>query len=385
MKRVLIVGGGFAGLAAAAHLKARESGLEVILFDRREANEFRPLLPDMLDRALTASSLCYPLRTACRVRMCRFLPEAVREIEPDNRIVRTDNTEMAYDYLILACGVDSEFHGVESAREHAFCFRDVAHAGALRDELLERPGMPLVVVGAGYTGVEAVTHAWRQDMLKGRRRRLLLVDLADRLCPGTPEIFQQYVARELRRLGIEVRLKTTVRDAGPHAVRLSDGEIIAPALLVWTAGVSPGEPASSMNVPKTRGGRLAVDASLQVADGCFAVGDVAGFERGEELLRMGVQFSLSEGRCAAENVLRLCHGRDTRHFKPVDLGYIIPMGQGRACGIVMGRRVWGRPAMALHYAMCLFRSHGLRRRWRILRGLFRRSSTAISHSESGIA
>jgi NADH dehydrogenase len=119
----------------------------------------------------------------------------------------------------------------------------------------------------------------------------------------------------------------------------------------------------------SRQGRLEVDAGLGIADHVFCIGDAAGVADRGQPLRMAVQFALTEGRLVGENLRRAQDGAPLRPYRPRDPGYIVPMAYGRACGLVLGRRLQGWPALLLHYLMCLVRTVGLAQKLRLLRSL----------------
>ncbi|MFW6066277.1 MAG: FAD-dependent oxidoreductase, partial [Planctomycetota bacterium] len=153
------------------------------------------------------------------------------------------------------------------------------------------------------------------------------------------------------------------------SVRLTDGRTPANALVVWSAGVAPGEASAALEA-SNGGRRLEVDEHLRVA-GCqrmFAAGDVAAATRpGESTpLRMGVQFSISGGRLSARNILRAIGGRELLTFNPLDPGYLVPLAPGRAAGVVLGREFRGRFPYLLHYFMGMARSWGRRNRFGLL-------------------
>jgi len=114
-----------------------------------------------------------------------------------------------------------------------------------------------------------------------------------------------------------------------------------------------------------------VQEDLRVEPNVFAAGDAAAFSFGGRDLRMGVQFGISMGRAAAENILRLSREEPTRAFAPWNPGYLIPMAHGKACGVVLGKTLYGRLPLLLHYGMCIFRSLGMRNRAIVFRDLLR--------------
>jgi len=369
MKTVVIIGGGFAGLAAAARLRRAGDGVEVILIDRRPTHQFLPLLPDLVGRDLDPSLLCYPLARAAAQTRCRLVQATVHAVDIAARRVLTDGDAIAFDYLLLASGVESDFYGQTQVRERACEFRAAEDAARLRARLPAGQAATVVVAGGGYTGVEVATHVVRAGRRAGLRHRVVLVDPAPAICNALPDPFRRYIAANLLAMGIETRLGTTVADATHDSVTLAGGETFAPAALVWTAGVRTADFLHALPGSKTRQGRLEADPNLQFADACFAAGDVCAVVRGGQPLRMGVQAAISQGACAGDNIRRAIAGKPLRPYRPWDPGYLVPMANGRACGRVLGVPVYGRVATWLHYAMCLVRLRGTGCRATVLRVL----------------
>jgi NADH:ubiquinone reductase (H+-translocating) len=191
-----------------------------------------------------------------------------------------------------------------------------------------------------------------------RSNEIHLVDPASAPCNTLEKRFQDYVRREMARQDIALHLETTATRVQGRRIPLANGRVFTRAALLWSAGMCPPAFVRDMNVPRKAGGRLAVDAALQVGDGVFAAGDSACFLRDGRPLRMSVQFALAMGRCAAENIVRSLHGKTLRDFRPRDPGFIVPMSHGKACGRVLGLPLTGRLPSALHYLLSSFRTWG---------------------------
>lgn len=379
---VTILGGGFAGLAAAGELAGR-GDVSVRLIDCRADSVFSPLLPDIVSARLRANRLAFPLADYCRRMSVEFIRSHVRSIDPSAGRVRTNAGACEADFLLNALGCETNYFGFDDARRHAPGLKSLTEAAAIRRrtvELLRRSDYEpanLVVVGGGYTGFETASHlaylASRVSGLEfrelGRAASVTVLEKADEVLRNVSPQTRRWSRRMLRGLGASVHTGTTVESFDGDSVRLTDGRTLANALVVWSAGVAPGEVSGAL--PASHGGRrLEVDEHLRVA-GCermFAAGDVAAATRpGENApLRMGVQFSLAAGRLAARNILRAAAGRELLTFYPLDPGYLVPLAPGRAAGVVMGREFRGRFPYLLHYFMGTARSWGWRNRFGLL-------------------
>ncbi len=374
MKRVVIVGGGFAGLFAARELY-RRSGAKVVLLDPRETSQFLPLLPDVIGRWLPPRSVQYPLATAGRRWKFRFVNERVEQIDVDAGRVITSRGRFAYDALIVATGEVTNFHGNEAPQKHARVIESVDDALGIRRLGLDGEHHSIVIAGSGYTGVEVATQLWRLLRLRGRRKRLVIVDPADEMCPVVPRQFRSYVRDTVEGLGIEVYLETTAEPRGGGVVELSNGERIEQCGMVWTAGVRTPDVIQRLDFEKVRGGRVKVNDRLQAAENVFFAGDAAAFVQDGQPLRQGVQFSLLEGALAGRNAAALLQGKELTPFRPVDLGYVVPMANFRGCGTVLGAPVRGWMPALLHYVMSLYRTWGVGSRAELLGALLTRGES----------
>ncbi len=369
MQRVVVIGGGYAGLSALRILGRARGEVEAVLVDPRDGHHALPLLPDVVGRDMAPAHLVYPYARAARRWRFTHRRAAVRAVDVETRTVETTGGALGYDALLVASGSVTHFHGMHALRERAYTFHSTEDAARLREAAADPGYETLVVVGGSYTGVEVATNLWRACRVRGLARRILLVDLGPRLCARLPEPFQDYVHREVASLGIETRLETTVETTEARTVTLKSGERFDRALLVWVAGFRAPEYVKTLPFPTVGAGRLRVDPHLCVDGPVFAAGDAAAFQRDGRPLRMSVQFSLSGGARAAANLLCLARGERLRAWRPHDPGYLVPMAHNRACGKVLGRTSTGRDAMALHYLMCVLRSYGWANRCGVMRDL----------------
>jgi NADH dehydrogenase len=368
MKKVVIIGGGFAGFWAARRL-ARSRQVKTVLLDQRDSSDFLPLLPDILGNRLNPAHCRFPLSRACLANGIEFVHAAVTEIDLAGSSLRAGGMEIGYDYLLVASGSSTFFHGQDQFRKNAMVLDSVHDAEQICARLKQPEFDHVVVVGGGYTGIEIATQISRRLRRAGMPRPVALVEIAPKILGPMPDDFRAYTQENLDRCGIRVMVETAVEEAGEDAVHLSDGTVFTRPLLLWAAGVTVGEHVQALPVDKTRQGRVTVDDYLRVHGNCYAAGDAANVVHDGKPLRMGVQFSISEGVCAADNILRDINQRQLKPFKPVDLGYVVPMANGRSCGIVLGRRTFGRLPTALHYIMSVYRTHGWRHRLGIVRDL----------------
>lgn len=373
-KRIVIVGGGYAGLFAARHL-GRDAGLDIVLCDPRTAQQSLPMLADLVGLGLPAEWLQYPLATAARRWRFTFRQEAVRHIDCRRRIVHFADETVAADGIVIAPGAQPVAPPEAVERASVFTLDTVTAADTLRRAFLDCPRRIWLVAGGGYTGIEAATNLWRLSRLARVPARILIVERGDALCASLGSTFSQYLARQVESLGIESRMGTRLAAGGDGWARLSDGTEFNDAAVVWAVGVAGGPLLRGLDLARTANHRLEVEASLQVPErpGVFVAGDAAAVRgRDGRPLRPSVQAAVKEGEHAARNLQRHLAGHALLHYRHLDLGYVVPMGHGRGCGRTLGMPVYGRLPMFLHALMSVYRSCGERLNLRLFQRLLRR-------------
>ncbi|WP_425502224.1 NAD(P)/FAD-dependent oxidoreductase [Peteryoungia desertarenae] len=297
--RLVIVGGGFAGLACAESLK--DSGAKITLIDRRNHHLFQPLLYQAATSTLPLSDIAWPLRQVFRTRrdVTTLLGE-VAGVDAVARCVRlTDGATIAYDTLVLATGAQHAYFGNDEWAAHAHGLKTLEDATRIRAHILtafeaaeraEDPAerqrlMTFVVVGGGPTGVEmaaAIAELARRVMqtefrnVDTRDARVISLEAGPRILGAFPESLGRYAKRALERQGVEVRLGSAVTDCGPGHVT-ARGRMIRAKTAIWAAGVQASDAARWIGAASDRVGRVQLAADLTVP-GCseiFVIGDTA--------------------------------------------------------------------------------------------------------------
>jgi NADH dehydrogenase len=336
-ERVVIVGGGFGGLACARALDGAD--VDVLLLDARNYHLFTPLLYQVATALLDPSDIAYPFRTVFRrSRNVRFRQARVTGADLDARRLTVAGGEtIAYDTLVLASGSANAYFGNPELAERTIGMKALDEAMRLRNHVLsclERAAqtadpaeraewLTFVIVGGGPTGVEyAGALAELLGMVLGHdfpelapgSGRVVLVEGADRLLGVFHPKLGAYAADTLRSRGIEVRLQTLVREATDRAAVLSSGDTIGARTIVWCAGVGPTDPIPDKGsagdgggpaVARSRSRRLAVDEHLQLRPGVYAIGDVASVRPpggGDGELPMLSPPAMQEGRYVARAI-----------------------------------------------------------------------------------
>jgi NADH dehydrogenase len=322
---------------------------------------------------LPGRALRFPLERAARRWGFTLVAEPVTALDAVARRVSTPARTLEFDAVIVAPGSQTTFYGNAALASRFLTLDDVPQAEALHTAAREGRWRHAVVAGGGYTGVELAANLHRLFRRLGRDTRVVVVEKNAAPLSALPAAFQQYAHASFDRLGIEVRTSRTVAAADERTVRLDDGQEFADALAVWAAGVVTPDFVRALPFEKTPQGRLRVRPTLQFAPGCYAAGDAAAFEHRGRPLRMAVQFAIFQGRAAARNALRELAGQPLREWRPVDMGYVVPMANGRGCGVVLGLPVYGALPVLLHYLVSAYRAVGARNRLAVLRALLSRT------------
>jgi NADH:ubiquinone reductase (H+-translocating) len=346
---VVIVGAGFAGLAAVGRL--RKAGLRVTVVDKNLYSTFQPLLYQVATGGLNPGDVAYPVGGFTARRRTRYTRGDVAGIDPAaQRVKLTDGRELGYDYLIVATGVSANHFGVPGAAKNTFGLYTRTDAIVLRDHIMNgferlsesadpRREFAITVVGGGATGVELAGTAaeLRREELQSTfpdvdpaRVHVRLIEMAPQLLmPFHPKL-REYARRQLVARGVDIKLNTEIREVRPDGVVLGDGRDLRSDLTVWAAGVAAPDSLAAWGLPQGKGGRLLVGSDLRVvgSDRIFAVGDIAVYEHDPS--PQLAQPALQEGRHAAEQVVHLMRGEPTQPFSYHDKGMMATIGRRSA-------------------------------------------------------
>ena len=350
MSRVVVVGGGMAGVACARELGGK--GIEVLLIDQNDYLQFQPLLYQVASSQLPAEDVARPLSEVFDDQpSVTVVRSPVTDIDFATRRVTTENdTYEAADYLVLAAGAQANFFGVRGADEHSFPLYSVADAERLRlhlHGLLQVHCAPdpkpepltVVVVGGGPTGVETagaiaeLFAALRDDGRLGDAATVHLVDHGKALLNPFSDKSHAYALEKLTDHGVRVSFGVAVTQVDPDTVHLSDGSTLPTRTVIWGGGESASPIAAATGAAPGRGGRIDVAPDLAVSgfDGVFAVGDVANIPGPDDraLPQLG-SVAQQSGRWAGHNILALIEGRKTKPFHYHDKGIMAMIGRNAA-------------------------------------------------------
>jgi len=377
--RVIVVGAGFAGLAAVKALD--RAGAQVMLVDRNIYSTFQPLLYQVATGGLNPGDVAFPLRVFAGKHGARFRHGELQSIDAaGRRITLTDGAVLDYDYLVLGIGVSAAYYGVTGAAEHTVGLYTRRDAVVLRDHVLARleqldaqgPGKAVnfTVVGGGATGVELVGALAELRALDDAfpevdqaDENIRLIEMAPALLEPFHPKLQANALAELRRRGVDVHLNSKIEEITDDRVILENGEELPSDVTVWAAGVSAAPGLAHWGLPQGRGGRIEVGPDLRVAgqDRIFATGDIALIE-GQPLPQVA-QPAIQTGRHAGKQIARLMAGQPTQPFRYFDKGIMATIGRRSAVvELPHGVRIHGTLAWLAWLALHVFYLLGGRNR-----------------------
>jgi NADH dehydrogenase len=341
-KKIIIIGGGFAGLSLAKKL-SNDRCFEVIVVDVNNYHFFSPLLYQVSTAFIEPSNISYPFRKLFQGRLnLRFYLGKLTRVIPQTNTVETDNGNLNYDYLVLAMGTETNFFGTENIRQHALPMKTIDDALNIRNHILLRmeeavhsASLPerrklanIVIAGGGPTGVEMagmlaeMSHKITQKDYPEINRRIgaiYLVDGSSELLGSMSKKAQAEAYNVLQELGVKIILNTLVKDYVTDEVLLSNGKKISSATLIWSSGVIAREVNGLSEEVITRGRRILVDEinRVQGYENIFCIGDQC-LQTGDKNYPAGhpqlAGVAVEQGKLLAHNIKRLEENKSTTAF-----------------------------------------------------------------------
>lgn len=396
--RIVIIGGGFAGTATALNLEKiyrRDPSVEITLIDSENYFTFTPLLAGVPSGSIQPNHIVFPLRAL--LKRTKVKQAEVKSIDLQTRTVTAahcgacGDESITFDQLVMAGGSVPNYFGLPGVAEHALTIKSLADATALHahvidklehadlqdDPIVRRQLLTFVVAGGGFAGVE--TLAELNDFVRDARKfypnvaledvRMVLIHSGNRILPEVSESLSAYALQKLRGRGVEVMLETRVLGCTEHSVRLSTDEELLAHTFVWAAGTAPSPLLKRMDLPRTKSGKIEVDAAMAVTGHpeVWAVGDSAAIP---DVVTGGLcpptaQYALRQGKRLAQNIAAVMAGRETEPFKFKSLGLLAGLGRRSAVAEIFGFKFSGFVAWWLWRTIYLMKLPGFERKLRV--------------------
>ena len=387
--RLIVIGGGFAGLWATRALAG--AAIHITLVDRANHHLFQPLLYQVATAGLSPAEIASPIRRILRrQRNARVLLGEAVAIDTGAKRVRLADGEIGWDYLIVAVGAGHSYFGRDEWEAHAPGLKTLDDALEIRrrslvafeeaeredDPEARRQWLTFVVVGGGPTGVEmagAFAEVARHTLARDFRRidpraaRVLLVEAGPRILPTYPEGLSEKAQRQLEALGVQVWTGAAVTGVDERGVQVG-GDRVAARTIVWAAGVQASPLARALGVPLARAGRVRVQPDLTIPGqpAVFVIGDLAALEQDGRPVPGVAPAAIQMGDHAAANVRRAVRGEPLVPFRYRDKGSLATIGRRRAVAVIGRWRLSGALAWVTWLTVHIFFLIGFRNRFVVL-------------------
>lgn len=357
--KVVILGGGFGGLAAA---RAMHKTADVTVVDRHNYQTFLPLLYQVSTAGLAADHVAYPIRGALRKTNIKFRMGSPISIDHKNQEVKLDSSEsLKFDHLIVALGSATADFGIPGVEQFTLGMKSVHEALTIRAEIMRRfedlcrfeddTRLAITVIGGGPTGVEmagAIAELIRGPLKSDQEQAasnidITIVEAGDRLLPTFSSSLSARTKKDLEKLGVKVLVNSPVAGVEHRKIILENKEVIPSEISIWAAGVKGSDAMAQLNLPVVSN-RVTVEPSMQVKNypNIWALGDIAGaLGKDGKPLPMVAPVALQQGKFIAKQIARLSSGKKLKAFAYLDKGSMATIGRNKAVVEVKGLKISG--------------------------------------------
>ena len=397
LKRILILGGGFAGIQVLRALQKEfqdDVRVDITLVSRDNFFLFTPMLPEVSSGMIETRNILTPVRTFCN--RARFYEAEIESIDLKNRIVvithfigrqiqpvDSRSHELEYDYLVLSLGSETNFFGMNDVADYAFTIKNIGDAMSIRNHIinmleqadvehqdldLKKRLMTFVVVGGGFSGVETVGEL--NDFVRESIKyfyhniemsdiRIVLVNSMGRILPEVTEDLSEFALQRIRKNGVEVLLNTRLTGVDANSISLSDGMKITTYTVIWAGGNKPNPLLSDLECEHDKSGRILTDNYLEVQgynDSVFALGDCACITDPytSKVCPPTAQHALRQAKVVANNISALIKHKgkkstkiNKKRFDYKTKGMMALIGKKNGVGILFGYKIHGFLAWAI--------------------------------------
>ena len=370
--KVVILGGGFGGLAAA---RALYKTAEVTVVDRHNYQTFLPLLYQVSTAGLAADHVAYPIRGALRKTSVKFRMGSPLAIDHKSKEVKLDSLDvLKFDHLIVALGSTTADFGIPGVTEFTLGMKSVNEALTIRAEIMRRfedlcrfeddTRLAITVIGGGPTGVEmagAIAELIRGPLKSDQKQAAAQIDITiieagDRLLPTFSPILSKRTKKDLEKLGVKVLVGSPVAGVENRKITLKDNQVLPSEITIWAAGVKGSNAMAQLSLPVS-GNRVVVEPTMQVINypNIWALGDIAGaLGKDGRPLPMVAPVAIQQGKFIAKQITRLSSGKELKEFKYLDKGSMATIGRNKAVVEVKGFKLSGPIAWLIWVALHLF-------------------------------
>ena len=383
-KKVVILGGGFAGLYTYKSLYKEFSPgeIDVTIVNRNNYFLFTPLLHEVATGSIAHHQVVESIRQLIYKKEAHLHVADVIAIDCERHVVKTSLAEIPYDILVVAMGATTNFFNAPGAQENSLVLKDLhdaiklrttlieafEHASEIQDPIERHKALSFAIVGGGATGVELASELaelcadtfsrYYKGIIGPADVTLTLINQGPALLSIFDPILQEKATNVLRQKGVTVLLNTGVKEVRPDGLVLVDGSVLPTTHVIWTAGVKPNSPMFTHDVALDKGGRVVVTPTLEVENclGVFVLGDMASLmtESGRPL-PMLAQVASRQGEHTGKNIKRLIQGQRLVPFVYTSEGELASLGRWHAVANIKGVKFSGPIAWFIWRTIYLFK------------------------------
>ena len=360
MKKIVILGGGFAGVYTLKYLHKffhNKKEIKLVLVNKKNYFLFTPLLHEFATGSVSLENLVEPIREIIRCCDYELIRGEVKKIDLENKIVELNESKIDYDYLIIALGSKTAFYNIPGAEENSFTLKSLDDAIRLRNHFIhmfelaaksqDEGILTFILVGGGATGVELAAEMsdyfyktfskiYPKEVID--KVKIILIEKGNELIPQFSYKLRKIAFEVLKKKKIEIILGKGVKKVGKDFIILDDEKIIKTKTVIWTAGVEANLPEIVGKVEKDNRGRLVVNEYLQLKnyENVFALGDNCCFIQNEKPLPQLAQVAVRQAKIAAKNIFNLIQNKSLEKFTYKHQGDLISLGKFFAIGEIKG-------------------------------------------------
>lgn len=363
--KIFIVGGGFAGVKAAKELsKKLSSSHEIYLINKHGYTTMLPNLPEIVSDRLTENDITENI-TNLIPHSVKFLREEITSVNLDEKIIHTKDNEYKYDYLVMALGSKTNFFNFNQNIDKTNVLDSLASAENIRkrflDHINEKEEVNLVISGAGFTGIELACNLYELCKKRDKKLNVTIVELGKKLLPMVSEKSRTHVLKKFDKLKFNISFENEIRIFDGKNVVLESGDVIKDVFFCWCSGVKTSlKPVGDYDTLPD--GRIIVDKFLSVPKypNVYVAGDAAAInDKNNQMLRRAVNFAEMSGKTAGKNIALHIEGKEMEAFKPIDLGWMIPM-YTTSVGVALGKEIRGRKGIFMHFVICGIKNYSFK-------------------------
>lgn len=375
MKNVIVLGAGYAGIQAALtlHKGLRNEDVNIIIIDRHDRHTLLTELHEVAGNRVEESSVFIPLKEIFQYTKVQMIQEEIVNIDFENKVLRSKEHQFDYDYLIIGCGSEPAYFGIEGMEAHGLTLWSLEDARRIHHHILHmfrqasrernlekrQAYLSFVIGGGGFTGIEMVGELiqWVDVLCKEyeidrREVRLIVVEAMGRILTVLHESLVEKSVDYLKKNDVEIFTNAAITKVTPTHLEIKDGTIIPTNTVIWTGGIKANSFLEKLDLPEVKRGRIEVNEYTQSTKykEVFLIGDNSYFmtEEGEVLPPL-VESAMQTGKSAGKNVIRLIHDKPLERCKPKLHGVMVSIGRKYAVADTMGFRTSGMMAMFIKH------------------------------------